>query len=59
MLVVIYCNEIVDILAEPLQVHFTNKTLVKVSQPSRTYLVNVLAFYKAHPEWMDLHFGMS
>jgi len=25
---------------------------MKVSQLSRTYLVNVLAFHEAHPEWI-------
>lgn len=36
----------------PLTLHLRNKIFVKVSQPWRIYLVKVLAFHKAQPEWM-------
>ena len=39
-----------DVPDEPLQSHFKNTIFVKVSQLSRAYLLNALAFHKAQPK---------
>lgn len=40
-----------NILVQPLQMHFVNKTFANVSQLSRAYLVIVLAFHTEFALW--------